>query len=245
MYLDARDIDSAFHYGELAIEKKPYVPLAYITVAQTHMLRREKDSAIAVLQRGLRMCGNQFLYGEYLLAGTSLERGDLDSAESRYRSIVKRLERFPQPEPESEFHYSVENKMGIDRQTLRARALYGIGHVFVLRNNLDSASTYFRNATEMSPGYSDAWVDLGVSLLRSRRFDEAETAFREALKFRPDDFTVWYDYGTLLGTTNRLVEARGAFEKSLALCPDFVPAKEKLAVTLKLLENLPSHDRHR
>ena len=90
------------------------------------------------------------------------------------------------------------------------------------------------SAALLSPGYADAWADLGVALMQERRFSAADSALKQALRIRPDDYLYWYNYGTLMGVQGRLSDARTAFERALSIRSDFEPAREKIELIRKL-----------
>jgi 4-amino-4-deoxy-L-arabinose transferase-like glycosyltransferase len=236
LYLTTRQLDSCLHYANRATARKPYMPSGYICAAQAYQLRNSSTAAESTLQAGSTMCGENFLYGEYLLAGIHRGKGTIGIAESEYRSILRRLVREGQTRHEPEFEFSEEVVMGESRQRLKGKLLYALGHVFVSRGMLDSCTFYFRAATSTAPDLADPWADLGVALMQSHRLAEADTAMKHALRLDSLNYAYWYNYGTLLGTMRRFAEARGAFEKTLHLRPDFAPAHEKLDLTRRELQ---------
>jgi Flp pilus assembly protein TadD len=133
-----------------------------------------------------------------------------------------------EPFYEAEFLMSERMKTGFDTPALRARAFYGLGHVFAARQQMDSAVVCFGNATQLSPALADAWADLGVALLQLHRYADSDSAMHQALKLQPENFMYWYNYGSLLGATRRMTQAKDAFEKTLRLRPDFLPARRDL-----------------
>ncbi len=233
LFLAGRMLDSAILYGTRAIPIKPFMPVAYVSVGQAFTMLHDLARAESVLAEGSAKCGAEFRYGNYLLAGVYLEQGKIEKAELAYRSALlpPRSER---ADYEPAYLIPEEKKMGIDEQTLRAKVLYGLGHVFVSRRQLDSAAACFRAATTASPSLADAWADLGVALLQTHAFPSAETAMREALRLQPDNFMYWYNYGSLLGAMKRFDEARQAFEKTLSFRPDFQPARKDLEVLTRV-----------
>ncbi len=228
LYLGERLLDSAIVYGSKAIVVRPFMPAAYISVGQSYYLRHSLEQAESVFAIGSAKCGNAFLYGNYLLGGIHLERGNAARAEEFYRSIVQSAQQNSGASYEAEFLMPEEKRTGIDPLMLRAKALYGLGPVFAARKQVDSAAAYFHMATRLSPALADAWADLGVAFLQLRRFADADSAMQRALKLQPENFMYWYNYGSMLGATRRLTEAREAFSKALALQPDFAPAQRDL-----------------
>ncbi len=65
-----------------------------------------------------------------------------------------------------------------------------------------------------------AFVELGTSCLRQRRYDEARFYFRESLRFQPDDRVVLNNLGALARLLGRPEEAEGYYRRALQLEPD-------------------------
>ena len=235
LFLTRRILDSAVAYGSRAVELRPFMPSAYVSLGQAYYLQHNLAAAESVFSKGSQACGDAFRYGNYLLAGIHLERGDFSRAESIYKKILDPASEATEGY-EAGFLIPEEKRTGIDDQTLRAKAFYGLGHVYAAKRDLDSTAACFRNATVLSPSFADAWADLGVAFLHERRLSEADTAMRKALELQPGNFKYWYNYGSLLGTLGRLADAKGAFERTLQLQPDFAPAQRDLAVVLSALE---------
>jgi tetratricopeptide (TPR) repeat protein len=235
LFLDERTVDSAVVYGRKAISVKPFVPSAYLTVARAYIMGEDQDSAVLVLQTGRRYCGEDFTAGEDLLAGLYLQQRKVAMAEQLYRDVLSKGHPDAQPMYEPETGFSEEVKMAGDPVMIRARAWYGLGHVFVTRGEIDSAVVYFRNATETSERYADAWADLGIALLQTRRVQESRLALERAVSLAPGNYLYWFNYGTVLGTMNDLAGAREAFMQCLQLNPDFAPARERLALVERSL----------
>jgi tetratricopeptide (TPR) repeat protein len=232
-FLSVRQLDSAQVYASRAVERKPYMPAGYIVAAQAFQFGGRISDAESVLVMGLIACGDDFLYGEYLLANAHWNTGKRDRAEREFRSILTRLHHSQQTRYAPESGFSDESVMGESRNVLEAKTLYALGHVYVARLNIDSAASLFRAAVERAPELADAWSDLGVALMQRGRYSESETALRRAVDLDSTNYAFWYNYGTLLGTIERFEEAKHAFERSLALRPDFNPARNSLRLTIE------------
>lgn len=63
-------------------------------------------------------------------------------------------------------------------------------------------------AVKLAPELSDAWVNYGVALRRSRRLPEAETAYRKALELDAGQVSAYQNLAALLEMQGRGVEAR-------------------------------------
>jgi tetratricopeptide (TPR) repeat protein len=235
LYLSLGKIDSAIRFGSMAIRTKPYLPKAYIAIAQAYQKQGELEKAVVVLEQGLHACGGVFVRGELLLAGTYKELGRIDAAEALYRNVITHSANSTQPAYEPDLNFVDGDLAGEDRTRLRAEAMYGLGHVWAARRNLDSSVFYFRNAVLTSPEYADAWADFGVALMQARHYTDADSALNQAIRLQPQNHLYWYNYGTLLGTLGHLSEAVEAFEQALSIRPDFEPARQKADLSRKLL----------
>jgi Flp pilus assembly protein TadD len=192
------------------------------------------ERAARILEAGAHSCREDFRYGKILLAGIYSKLGRIDSAERAYTEIITHTARSTQPAYELDVTLIEGKPATLDESHLRAEAMYGLGHVWAARRNLDSSILYFRRSVQLSPLYADAWADLGVALMQARRFVEADTALNRALDLQPENHIYWYNYGTLLGLLGFLPEADSAFTRALGIRPDFAPAQEKIALTREL-----------
>jgi tetratricopeptide (TPR) repeat protein len=238
IYLEMGKIDSAILFGKAAVETKPYLPKPYLAVAQAYQKEHQLDSAVSVLENGLRSCDGDFLEGELLLAETFSALGTTDSAERHYRAVLNHRPRSEQPSYEPEINFGEGDVVGKGKDRLEGVALFGLGHVWAARKSLDSAAFYFRRATLKRTDYGDAWADLGIALMQMRKYSQADTAFTTALTLKPSSYLYWYNYGTLLGMSGRLADAQQAFERSLTLHPGFEPARRSMTITSELMKRM-------
>jgi Tfp pilus assembly protein PilF len=75
--------------------------------------------------------------------------------------------------------------------------------------------TEYREALTLSPESSEAYSNLGRTLLAMNRPDAAADAFRNALLLNPKLASTQYLLGTALAELERLPEAATAFESAL------------------------------
>jgi Flp pilus assembly protein TadD len=61
----------------------------------------------------------------------------------------------------------------------------------------ESARQYYRRATELDPGYPEAWNALGAVSISLGDLDEAREALHRALQLRPDYREALYNLGLL------------------------------------------------
>jgi Tfp pilus assembly protein PilF/4-amino-4-deoxy-L-arabinose transferase-like glycosyltransferase len=222
------ELDSIILFGNRAIQEKPYVPYSYALVAQGYLRLNDFTAAESTLAKGANICGRDFTFGEYLLAGIHLKQNKIQLAETEYREALDDLVLETQPCCEPEFNYSLENKIGESPKILCAKLHYGLGFVFILRNNLDSALTYFSKSVLIDRDYADAWADLAITYHKLNLLAEADSAFLQAVKLEPNNYRYLYSYGLLLGAMKRYLEAQNLFERTLQINPNYLPAREIL-----------------
>jgi tetratricopeptide (TPR) repeat protein len=232
-----RQLDSAMSYGTKALALRPFMPSAYISLGQTLLLLGRPVEAESILTNGLAHCGHAFAYGRYLLGGIRLERGNVASAETLYRSILTPLHTTNAQGYEPVFLIPDDQKIGITENELYAKASYGLGHVWVARGRIDSAVAYFSRATAALPAFADAWADLGVGALQLRDLATADSALNHALNLRPENHVYWYNLASLHIAKRNIPEARNALLKTLALEPNFDPAMKDLEVIERMVRH--------
>ena len=236
LYSEERKPDSAIIFGSKAIQLRSRVPIGYTVTAKGFELRNDVQSAESLLHVGSTMCGDDFLYGEFMLARIEHVRGEIQQAERRYRLILSALHHVAQPQYELEFGFSEENKSGESNDVLRSKAANGLGEVFGARKQLDSAATLFTVATQSDSTNADAWSNLGIALMQQRNYTGAESALKRAVLINNHNPAYWYNLGVLYGNDRRLRDAKRAFEKVVELQPDFPSAQNMLALTERLMQ---------
>jgi tetratricopeptide (TPR) repeat protein len=81
------------------------------------------------------------------------------------------------------------------------------------------ALPYLERATNMAPGSSDAWFNLGATLGALDRYDESLRASERAIALDPLAFNAWTNKGTALDRLGRRDEALAAYEKATEIAP--------------------------
>jgi predicted TPR repeat methyltransferase len=103
----------------------------------------------------------------------------------------------------------------------RDLALKKQGDQHLSRREFDEALACYRQAISINPGFADAYVGLGFSLVEQRKFGEAAVELERALSIDPTLADVHY----LLGTTSKARDDEAGairhFTKALELKPDF------------------------
>jgi tetratricopeptide (TPR) repeat protein len=229
LYFNMQEMDSALLYGERALEARPYAPGGYIIAAKVMLVKGNTNAAEGLLRAGLAACTDNFVYGEYLLAGLYLQSMNALAADSLYRRVLLTIQKPRQPD------YSLgseKEQYGEDLPTLYAKTLHGMGRVFAMRGLLDSSEVYLRSAAHALPMKGDVWADWGVCLLRMNRLEEADTVMNRAVRLSPASPAVWFNYATVLARKGEHERARQALVRALALKPDLEEAR-KLMNALK------------
>ena len=230
LYSTLQLLDSARIYAERAIEARPFAPGGYIIAAKVSMLEQNIGSAQEILQRGDAMCGEDFVYGDYLLAGLYFQTGNFERADSMYRKVGAFMLRSRQPA------FSIESEKaqyGEDVSTLYPKSLHALGRVFAARQQFDSSEAYLRSAAHLLPTNAEMWGDWGVCLMRLHRLDEADTVMSRALSNDSNNPVIWLNFATLRALRGQLDDARKAVSSALALKPDFAEAQRLMEVLKK------------
>jgi tetratricopeptide (TPR) repeat protein len=227
LFFNLQQMDSTTAYAERAIAARPYAPGGYIIAAKALLVQQNPGRAREVLLKGVQECGEDFVYGEYLLAGLLLNEGNLVAADSLYRKVLMQTARPEQPDYMLE---SERTRFGEELSTVHGKSLHGVGLIFGMRGQLDSSEVYFRAAARHLPTRADILGDWGVCLLRLNRLQEADSVMQRALSLRPDNAAMWFNYGTMLAHKGDLPMARSAVGRALALNPQFPEAQRLFAI---------------
>jgi 4-amino-4-deoxy-L-arabinose transferase-like glycosyltransferase/Flp pilus assembly protein TadD len=243
IFFDHRALDSSASYSLRAITAKPYLPAGYTWLARAHLLQTQLVLAESVLVMGSQSCDpHEFVYGEYLLGNILQAKGMTTDAESKYIRVLQLLDELSkrqQPLYEPEFDYSVDPKIGQDRKVVKAKTLYGLGHVLVSRGAIDSAANYFAYATTIDSTFADAFADLGVANLLLRQSDAAVASLRRAVELDSLNYLYWFNYGHALLALSNQREASAAFKKCVALNPKFAKRISLQIDSLARVQNTP------
>jgi tetratricopeptide (TPR) repeat protein len=160
----------------------------------------------------------------YLMARKLFERDNYKEAEPLLLKVAE----------EAPFFADVFNKLGF---------------IFHQRGAFGKAVTYFRRALEINPAYTEASLNLAVTLNNLGKYEEAVEVFQRASRFAqpgPDSLdpfvrgklanehaelaSTYYDLGLLK-------QAVEEYSRALALGPDFADLRTKMAVALRDMGN--------
>ena len=101
------------------------------------------------------------------------------------------------------------------------------------RGNFGLAERYFRDAVEKAPRDATAWVGLGASYDRLRRFELADRAYAQAIKLTGPTVPILNNQGYSMMLRGNLKEARRKFLKAY----DLDPGNPTVANNLELLNS--------
>jgi tetratricopeptide (TPR) repeat protein len=125
-------------------------------------------------------------------------------------------------------------------QALRAEALNIAAACSMAMNRFDDAERYWRQCTEASPDFAEAYHHLGMLLKSLKRTSQAAVVYRKLQELRPDVAEVHNNLGSILHDLRYLLEAETAYRQAIAIRPDYAQAHFNLAVALHELRRL--HD---
>ncbi|MCX6877876.1 MAG: tetratricopeptide repeat protein [Verrucomicrobia bacterium] len=109
---------------------------------------------------------------------------------------------------------------------------YNQGVVLEKQDQVDAAIKRYREALELSPGYSNALLNLGKLLADTGQFAEAVNHYQEALRIRPGYADAHNNLGAALASLGRLDDAVAHYQEALRIRPDFAGAHLNLGVAL-------------
>ncbi|MBA4501326.1 tetratricopeptide repeat protein [Marinobacterium marinum] len=98
--------------------------------------------------------------------------------------------------------------------------------------NYPQAIECFQKALTLCPGSYNAWINMGVVLIKAQQYKAAEEAFRKVLKFSPDDTVALNNLGYVLLHSNPQ-EAENIFKRYLELKPRDVQAQYNYSIALQ------------
>jgi tetratricopeptide (TPR) repeat protein len=109
---------------------------------------------------------------------------------------------------------------------------YNQGVVLEKQGQVYAAVKSYRQALELSPGYSSALLNLGKLLADTGQFVEAVAHYQEALRIRPDYADAHNNLGAALASLGRIDEAVSHYQEALRIRPDYAGAHLNLGVAL-------------
>jgi tetratricopeptide (TPR) repeat protein len=153
------------------------------------------------------------LYGIYLrahpefdmvalsIANCYQEKGDLDTAIGRYRTVVERTSKNRLDDYLTAQAYAgiaecywkkkdIENTKAFYKHALETTAenelwAFSLAEIYFSQGATDEAITYYEKASRFAPGWSDPYIKLGNAYLNKADYEKAEKAYQRFLKLEP------------------------------------------------------------
>ncbi|MDX2134981.1 MAG: caspase family protein [Saprospiraceae bacterium] len=122
-------------------------------------------------------------------------------------------------------------QMALQHKADFASAYTGLGNVYDLQGQPDSAEAMYRSAIAIQPADKEPYYNLGVMLsaLEGRQ-PEAESAYRQALQLDPGYAEAWLALGMLSDAMERPDSAEMYYRRTLALNPEYAEAYRQLGL---------------
>jgi Tfp pilus assembly protein PilF len=108
-----------------------------------------------------------------------------------------------------------------------------LGLLYMKRNSIGKALTYFRKAVELDPEFVEARLNLGFTVLGFRKYEDAATAFEGVLKQQPKNYDAKIGMGVALRGERKIDEAETAYKEAMQLNKDRGDAYFNLGVLWK------------
>jgi tetratricopeptide (TPR) repeat protein len=184
------------------------------------------------------------------------QRGKLQEAEDRYRTILRAYPEHPdckhflgvlrfQQGRNDEALEHISSALKLQPSNIAALANYAL--VLVRLGRLEQALASYDKALAIAPDYVDALLNRGNILHELKRLDDALASYDKALAIMPDHVDLLKNRAIVLVKLRRLDEALASYDKALAIKPDYVEALASRGSVLTMLkrldEALASYDR--
>ncbi len=111
-----------------------------------------------------------------------------------------------------------EKEMARYEQNIRYPLLYNaLGLLYMKRNAIGKALTYFRKAVELDPNFVEARLNLGFTVLGFRKYEEAGDHFTAVLKLQPKNYDAKIGLGVALRGQRKIDDAETAYTEASGL----------------------------
>jgi tetratricopeptide (TPR) repeat protein len=115
--------------------------------------------------------------------------------------------------------WTEEMNVKLQRAKIARASDFELGSKYFNEGNYPEAIVYFKQATEVSPGFAMAYYNLGLSYLRNGSKDEAVGALKKALEIMPDMVTAYLALGECYVEMEKYEDALKSFNRALVLQP--------------------------
>lgn len=194
-HLQMEAFDAAVKSFEQAIDLDPTFDMAYYMLGRTHMMTKSYAAAVAALTKcrdlHLAESRNQLLDRQDLQhqrrrrldemneqigrLEQAIRAGGQDSNRDRYRAELAMLEERKRQIQDAERQLPTD-------QAVPAFVSLSLGSAYFRSGKLAEAEEAYRATVAADPKVGEAYSNLAVVYMETRRFDEAERAIREAEK---------------------------------------------------------------
>jgi tetratricopeptide (TPR) repeat protein len=119
----------------------------------------------------------------------------------------------------------------------RARALVEEGLRYADAGKWDEALKAYKQAVEVDPRYSDAYLSMGDAYMSAGKYKEGFAAYRQAIAASPSNADAFYSLGAAYNDMGQFGDAFKPFVTAISLRPDFAEAHYGIGFAYLRLEN--------
>jgi tetratricopeptide (TPR) repeat protein len=237
--LDLRsgDFQSAIDNVEVLLGKGVKEPSLYILLGSAYLGKKDLVKAESVLRKYLEKSPED-ARGKYLLGLALRGQGKKAEAVNCFEETLNATPPFLDSLPEL-VSIDIDNKdpnaalKHVEKQIAASPANAGLyqllGHVRIVRKELDQAEAAYLKAIEIAPQLVQSYVDLAQVYALSTKTDKALAKLDEIIKIDPKNVGALMLSGILHQQKEDIPEARNAYEAVVALNPGFAAASNNLA----------------
>lgn len=250
------DLHQAVHYYNLYLNQHPFHSSAWFDIGVVYSRLENFEKALEAFDFAIA------LYENYLEA--YFNKGNALANLGRYQEAIEAFEEYArllneenedddfEPNEMLEVYCSIgecHERMGdlINALTYYEKALkidphypdalYGVGIVCSLCNNLTDSLKYIRKAIELDPFNSEYHFSLGNVYRRMGKIDKALEAYRSATHIDPQDYESWVNIAQLYFEKNLLTKAIRTLEEAYENNPKVAIIEYRLAAFYFLRKN--------
>jgi Flp pilus assembly protein TadD len=121
----------------------------------------------------------------------------------------------------------------------QAERQYREGREKLGRRKIDEAIAHLEKAVAISPGYVDAWNELGTVAYQTGKYETAEKHFRKALEYDPESFSPTVNLGGTLLSMGRFEDALPYNRKAVEMRAEDALANSQTGMNHFYLGNFP------
>ena len=101
----------------------------------------------------------------------------------------------------------------------------------------DGVMCQYKLAIDLAPNLVSAYMNLGNTLLKQKKYREAILSYRRIKELKPDFALTHYNLGVAYFHQQEWTKAQKEWERALALKPDFAQARKMLADVRKKIKS--------